>query len=192
MSSSLPNQDRSIFQQNQLSSFSTTVSNTYPLSVTNNTDLNSLVPGSPLRSSFKSGQSMSTNQTGVCLQPINSTLTIESDLETIACAMASPNSGLDVRDRMWLKISIPNAFIGSDVVDWLHLSVHGLHDRKDAKKLALKLLKDGFICHTINLKSSFSEKCYYIFSEELQKVNKPSMEINSSEGNVCYIICYNF
>lgn len=27
-------------------------------------------------------------------------------------AMASPESGLEVRDRMWLKVTIPNAFIG--------------------------------------------------------------------------------
>ena len=26
--------------------------------------------------------------------------------------MASPESGLEVRDRMWLKITIPNAFLG--------------------------------------------------------------------------------
>lgn len=27
-------------------------------------------------------------------------------------AMAAPESGLEVRDRMWLKITIPNAFLG--------------------------------------------------------------------------------
>lgn len=26
--------------------------------------------------------------------------------------MAAPDSGLEIRDRMWLKITIPNAFIG--------------------------------------------------------------------------------
>ena len=31
---------------------------------------------------------------------------------TVVRAMASNDSGLDVRDRMWLKITIPNAFIG--------------------------------------------------------------------------------
>ena len=30
----------------------------------------------------------------------------------VARAMAAPDSGLEVRDRMWLKITIPNAFIG--------------------------------------------------------------------------------
>lgn len=33
-------------------------------------------------------------------------------MATIVKAMASPESGLEVRDRMWLKITIPNAFIG--------------------------------------------------------------------------------
>lgn len=30
------------------------------------------------------------------------------------------DSGLEVRNRLWLKITITNAFIGSDVVDWLY------------------------------------------------------------------------
>ena len=30
-------------------------------------------------------------------------------------ALAQPESGLDVRDRMWLKITIPKAFIGMSV-----------------------------------------------------------------------------
>lgn len=39
-------------------------------------------------------------------------LSIHSDMATVAKAMASPESGLEVRDRMWLKITIANAFIG--------------------------------------------------------------------------------
>ena len=39
-------------------------------------------------------------------------LTIETDMLTIVKAMASSDSGLDVKDRMWLKITIPKAFIG--------------------------------------------------------------------------------
>lgn len=39
-------------------------------------------------------------------------LTSNSDPATIVRAMSHPSSGLDVRDRVWLKISIPNAFIG--------------------------------------------------------------------------------
>ena len=40
-------------------------------------------------------------------------LTIRSDMLTIVRAMARPDSGLEVRDRLWLKIVIPNAFIGT-------------------------------------------------------------------------------
>ena len=40
-------------------------------------------------------------------------LSIKTDMNTIVKVMASPDSGLVVRDRMWLKITIPNAFIGS-------------------------------------------------------------------------------
>lgn len=39
-------------------------------------------------------------------------LTIHSDMTAVVKAMANPESGLEVRDRMWLKITIPNAFIG--------------------------------------------------------------------------------
>lgn len=33
-------------------------------------------------------------------------------MPAVVKAMASSESGLEVRDRMWLKITIPNAFIG--------------------------------------------------------------------------------
>lgn len=78
--------------------------------------------------------------------------------------MARPDSGLEVRDRLWLKIVIPNAFIGSDIVDWLHNRVQGLEERRDARKLASQLLRSGYIRHTVN-KYTFSEQCYYVFGD---------------------------
>ena len=39
-------------------------------------------------------------------------LTIGTDMATVVKAMAQPDSGLEIRDRMWLKITIANAFIG--------------------------------------------------------------------------------
>lgn len=39
-------------------------------------------------------------------------------MAAIVKAMASPESGLEVRDRMWLKITIPNAFIGERSLWW--------------------------------------------------------------------------
>lgn len=39
-------------------------------------------------------------------------LSVATDMSTIVKTMAAPDSGLDIRDRMWLKITIPNAFIG--------------------------------------------------------------------------------
>ncbi|XP_031429370.1 segment polarity protein dishevelled homolog DVL-3 [Clupea harengus] len=91
-------------------------------------------------------------------------LSIHSDMGTVAKAMASPESGLEVRDRMWLKITIPNAFIGSDVVDWLYHHIEGFTDRREARKYASNLLKAGYIRHTVN-KITFSEQCYYIFGD---------------------------
>uniref|UniRef100_A0AAX7USM4 Dishevelled segment polarity protein 3a n=1 Tax=Astatotilapia calliptera TaxID=8154 RepID=A0AAX7USM4_ASTCA len=86
------------------------------------------------------------------------------DMATVAKAMACPESGLEVRDRMWLKITIANAFIGSDVVDWLFHHVEGFTDRREARKYASNLLKAGYIRHTVN-KITFSEQCYYTFGD---------------------------
>ncbi|XP_076389250.1 segment polarity protein dishevelled isoform X5 [Megachile rotundata] len=91
-------------------------------------------------------------------------LTVNTDMPTVVRAMARPDSGLEIRDRMWLKITIPNAFIGADVVDWLHTHVEGFIDRRDARKYASLMLKAGFIRHTVN-KITFSEQCYYIFGD---------------------------
>ncbi|CAG9815190.1 unnamed protein product [Phaedon cochleariae] len=82
----------------------------------------------------------------------------------IVQAMARPDSGLEIRDRLWLKITIPNAFIGTDLIDWLLTRVDGFAERRDARKYASHLLKAGFIRHTVN-KITFSEQCYYIFGD---------------------------
>ena len=39
-------------------------------------------------------------------------LTVQSGMKAICSAMQKQDSGLEVRDRMWLKINIPQAFIG--------------------------------------------------------------------------------
>ncbi|XP_028650800.1 segment polarity protein dishevelled homolog DVL-3 [Erpetoichthys calabaricus] len=107
-------------------------------------------------------------------------LSIHSDMATIAKAMASPESGLEVRDRMWLKITIPNAFIGSDVVDWLYHHVEGFTDRREARKYASNLLKAGYIRHTVN-KITFSEQCYYIFGDLCG--NMAHLSLNDHDGS---------
>ncbi|XP_061086033.1 segment polarity protein dishevelled homolog DVL-3-like, partial [Conger conger] len=107
-------------------------------------------------------------------------LSIHSDMATIAKAMASPESGLEVRDRMWLKITIPNAFIGSDVVDWLFHHVEGFTDRREARKYASNLLKAGYIRHTVN-KITFSEQCYYIFGDVCG--NMANLSLHDHDGS---------
>lgn len=85
-------------------------------------------------------------------------------MPTVVRAMARSDSGLEIRDRMWLKITIPNAFIGAEVVDWLSTHVKGFIDRREVRKYASHMLKAGFIRHTVN-KITFSEQCYYIFGD---------------------------
>merc|ERR1719239_804123 len=91
-------------------------------------------------------------------------LTVQSGMKAICGALQRPGSGLEVRDRLWLKITIPQAFIGSEVVTWLYARVAGFADRREARKYASQMLKAGFIRHTVS-KSSFSEQCYYAFGD---------------------------
>ena len=76
-------------------------------------------------------------------------------MKAICAALQRPGSGLEVRDRLWLKITIPQgspqlltwysprcpAFIGSDVVTWLYARVAGFADRREARKYASQMLK---------------------------------------------------
>ena len=59
----------------------------------------------------------------------NQMLDKDSPMVLIVRAMQKPDSGLEVRDRTWLKIKIPNAFLGSDMVDWLLDKVEGFQVR---------------------------------------------------------------
>ncbi len=40
-------------------------------------------------------------------------LTATTPMSVIVREMQKPDSGLEIRDRNWLKITIPNAFIGN-------------------------------------------------------------------------------
>ncbi|XP_018408604.1 PREDICTED: segment polarity protein dishevelled homolog DVL-1 isoform X2 [Nanorana parkeri] len=94
----------------------------------------------------------------------DSPLTVKSDMATIVKLMQLPDSGLEIRDRMWLKITISNAVIGADVVDWLYTHVEGFKERREARKYASSMLKHGYLRHTVN-KITFSEQCYYVFGD---------------------------
>lgn len=41
-------------------------------------------------------------------------------MATIVKVMQLPDSGLEIRDRMWLKITIANAVIGENAELWGH------------------------------------------------------------------------
>ncbi|KAK7915816.1 hypothetical protein WMY93_011577 [Mugilogobius chulae] len=103
----------------------------------------------------------------------------KTDMATIVKVMQLPDSGLEIRDRMWLKITIANAVIGADVVDWLYSRVEGFKDRRDARKYASSLLKHGYLRHTVN-KITFSEQCYYTFGDLCQ--NMASLNLNEGSS----------
>jgi len=144
-------------------------------------------PGSPSLSNMTSTDSSLTSSTPEADRYLDNPdgsiglgLTTETDMVTVVRAMASNDSGLDVRDRMWLKITIPNAFIGADLVDWLYTHLEGFQDRRDARKYASKLLKARLIRHTVN-KITFSEQCYYVFGDF--RGNMATLSINDIEGS---------
>uniref|UniRef100_A0AAY4EBZ4 Dishevelled n=1 Tax=Denticeps clupeoides TaxID=299321 RepID=A0AAY4EBZ4_9TELE len=105
----------------------------------------------------------------------------KTDMATIVKVMRLPESGLEIRDRMWLKITIANAVIGADVVDWLFSRVEGFKDRRDARKYASSLLKHGYLRHTVN-KITFSEQCYYTFGDLCQNMASLNLNEGSSGG----------
>ncbi|XP_076874572.1 segment polarity protein dishevelled homolog DVL-1 isoform X2 [Brachyhypopomus gauderio] len=106
----------------------------------------------------------------------------KTDMATIVKVMQLPESGLEIRDRMWLKITIANAVIGADVVDWLYSHVEGFKDRRDARKYASSLLKHGYLRHTVN-KITFSEQCYYTFGDLCQNMASLNLNEGSSGGS---------
>ncbi|XP_071987822.1 segment polarity protein dishevelled homolog DVL-2-like isoform X1 [Engystomops pustulosus] len=141
-------------------------------------------PGSASMSSMTSSTSVTETELSHALPPGSLfSLSIHTDLASVVKVMASPESGLEVRDRMWLKITIPNAFLGSDVVDWLYHHVEGFQDRREARKFASNLLKAGFIRHTVN-KITFSEQCYYIFGDLSSCENyMANLSLNDNDGS---------
>nr|XP_008174801.1 LOW QUALITY PROTEIN: segment polarity protein dishevelled homolog DVL-2 [Chrysemys picta bellii] len=135
-------------------------------------------PGSSSMSTITSGSSVAETER---FDEFN--LSVHTDMASVTKAMASPESGLEVRDRMWLKITIPNAFLGSDVVDWLYHHVEGFQDRREARKYASSLLRAGFIRHTVN-KITFSEQCYYVFGDLRGCQNyMANLSLNDNDGS---------
>nr|XP_027803400.1 segment polarity protein dishevelled homolog DVL-1 isoform X3 [Marmota flaviventris] len=106
-------------------------------------------------------------------------LTVKSDMSAVVRVMQLPDSGLEIRDRMWLKITIANAVIGADVVDWLYTHVEGFKERREARKYASGMLKHGFLRHTVN-KVTFSEQCYYVFGDLCS--NLAALTLNSGSS----------
>ena len=107
---------------------------------------------------------------GQLIVTTSQTLTKDSGMLLITRKMRQSDSGLEIKDRTWLKLKISNAFLGSDLVEWLHTKVEGFQDRKEARKYAVGMLQQGSIKDTVN-KSTFSEQCYYTFPPEA-KIDK--------------------
>ncbi|EFO26936.2 DIX domain-containing protein [Loa loa] len=119
-------------------------------------------------------------------------LNVDMDPVIILKYMALPNSGLQIKNRKWLKIPVPMSFIGCDLIDWLMEHVHGITDRKAARIYASKLLAEGHIRHVVN-KLTFTEKCYYIFEDSILSVrnkNKSDSSLGKAGAEVTTEVTY--
>ena len=65
------------------------------------------------------GSPLAPHPVGGSLAPGGPGLTLQTDMALVARAVARPDSGLEVRDRLWLKIVIPRAFIGENLHTFL-------------------------------------------------------------------------
>lgn len=104
-------------------------------------------------------------------------------METICRSLQQPNSGLDIRDRLWLKILLKKSFLGSDLVHWLYQNVDGFIDKQDAKDYAAALLDRGYIRHPIVglLTRGFSKSCYYVFGRSLHGYDDDDEDDDASQ-----------
>ncbi|KAK0395776.1 hypothetical protein QR680_001423 [Steinernema hermaphroditum] len=115
--------------------------------------------------------------------PTHLRLDTKTDKRKVVEAMAMPNSGLDIRDRTWLKIPIRMCFLGTDLVNWLLEHVDGLKDNKEAKKYAMELLQMKLIMHVVK-KVTFTEQCYYQLGEEFERHRLMTGECSSGRSDV--------
>uniref|UniRef100_A0A0N5AQT4 Dishevelled n=1 Tax=Syphacia muris TaxID=451379 RepID=A0A0N5AQT4_9BILA len=72
------------------------------------------------------------------------------DKVNIVRMMASPGSGLRRKDHFWLKMLIPNSFLGAELVDWLMEHIEGFDQRKQARQFASDLLAEKLIIHFVD------------------------------------------
>uniref|UniRef100_A0A1I7U8P0 PDZ domain-containing protein n=1 Tax=Caenorhabditis tropicalis TaxID=1561998 RepID=A0A1I7U8P0_9PELO len=100
--------------------------------------------------------------------PLIQPLTIRTDKKYVVEVMAAPGSGLEIKDREWLKLPIPMSFLGKDLINWLLDHVQGLESRKHALEFAGGMLSSGYILQ-VGSKKSFSEKCYYVMGKECEE-----------------------
>uniref|UniRef100_A0AC34QGE8 DIX domain-containing protein n=2 Tax=Panagrolaimus sp. JU765 TaxID=591449 RepID=A0AC34QGE8_9BILA len=93
-------------------------------------------------------------------------LTTETDPVLVLRRMVHPNSGLEIRNRKWLKIPFPDSFVGNDMLHWLSQHVEGFKTKKQLQTYGSMLLSKGFIRHVLDVKV-FDKKRYYFFDESI-------------------------
>lgn len=84
------------------------------------------------------------------------------DIHTVFSALRDNPTGLDLRDREWLRVVIKDAFLGSDLIRWLSRNVYGFNGRRELKSYANQMLSLGLIKNPMT-SGSFSERCFYTF-----------------------------
>uniref|UniRef100_A0A0K0EWY4 Segment polarity protein dishevelled (inferred by orthology to a D. melanogaster protein) n=1 Tax=Strongyloides venezuelensis TaxID=75913 RepID=A0A0K0EWY4_STRVS len=96
---------------------------------------------------------------------------LDTNKENVVLSMSLPNSYLEAKEKTWIKINYPMCFLGKHLIDWLLANVKDLKDRRSARNYAFELLKEKLIVHVI-CRYTFSEQCYYVFGEKIEKLKK--------------------
>lgn len=115
-------------------------------------------------------------------------LTCFMDPSIIIHRMIMPNNGITIKDRVWLKITVPSCIIGKDLVCWLKKNVRGLENKKKSHSYAAWLLHQGHIRHMIGHRK-FTEQSYYVFNEYYGKriaMNEMMRAKNESNTDITY------
>jgi serine/threonine protein kinase len=116
--------------------------------------------GSGLRKLSKSGFERKTRTASLTVPSTSGPLTV--DIEELVAEMASPSTGVTIKDRKWRLKTYPKCFVGSEAVDWLMEKLK-LSDRVDAVSVGQEIMRLQFFRHVCDDSRQF-EDAYLFYS----------------------------
>jgi len=98
-------------------------------------------------------------------------LSKDSSLDEIFRLLSDEKKGVRVGDNVFLRMTYPNCFKGSEVEEWLLANLSNVTS-KEAYSVAQKLFKKGYINHVSSNLIPFTRACFYRFDpQKLEEKN---------------------